>query len=134
MPLIRWSRHLELGVYVFDTEHRQLLGLVNDLYEAVIAGINEAALLSIINGMSVFIERHSAHEEEFFHACDYRNASDHIAEHRKLAADIERFRHADASPPDTAFELNAFLIHWFSDHILGLDRDFCEHLRKIGIR
>ena len=134
MPLIRWSRRLELGVYLFDAEHMQLLSLVNDLYDTIVNGINEDALFAVINGMNTFVEKHSAHEEEFFHISGYRDAAAHIAEHRKLIVDIERFRHAEARPSEIAFELNTFLIRWFTDHILGLDRDFCAHLRKIGIR
>jgi hemerythrin len=134
MPLIRWSRHLELGIYVFDAEHMQLLGLVNDLYDAIFDDINPAAVAAVVTGMGVFIARHSAHEEKFFHVCGYPDAEAHIAEHRRLSRDIARFRHRQGCAAELAYDLNTFLLGWFTDHILGRDRDYCEHLRKIGIR
>lgn len=134
MPLIRWSRKFELGVYIFDAEHMQLLSHVNDLYEAIIDGISENALYTVLNGIGSFVQRHSAHEEEFFHVSGYRNAPAHIAEHRRLADDLERIRHSRAGPNAVAYDVNAFLLTWFTDHILGLDREFCVHLRNLGIR
>jgi len=33
-----------------------------------------------------------------------------------------------------AINLSAFLTKWFTEHTRGLDREFCVHLRKLGIR
>jgi hemerythrin len=134
MPLIGWNRTFELGVYVFDAEHMQLLALVNDLYEAIITGVNDEAIYAVIAGLHAFLVRHSAHEEAFFHISGYPGAEAHLAEHRKLLDELEHFRKSYSDARELAFDLNAFLLRWFSDHILGLDREFCLHLRRIGIR
>lgn len=134
MPLISWNRTFELGVYIFDAEHMQLLSLVNDLYDAIVNGVSDEAIFAVINRLHAFVLRHGAHEEEFFHISGYAGAAAHLAEHRKLVEDLEKFRRSHNDARELAYDLNTFLLKWFSDHILGLDREFCSHLRRIGIR
>jgi hemerythrin len=134
MPLVRWNRSFELGVYVFDAEHMQVLALVNDLYDAILGGLSEGALNAVQSGMRNFIERHSAHEEEFFHVSGYRDAEAHIAEHRRLAHEIDEIRQSHADLAEATYDTNRLLLRWFFEHIMERDRAFCVHLRKLGVR
>jgi|WetSurMetagenome_2_1015567.scaffolds.fasta_scaffold498106_2 hemerythrin len=136
MPLVKWTNNFSVGIYVFDTEHMQLLSLVNDFYDAILAGIDERSVLAILNGLIKFTERHFAHEEEFFDVSGYPGAEAHRAEHRKLARELLTFRDVRLKQDihELAIDLNVFLIKWFTEHTIGMDREFCAELRKLGVR
>jgi hemerythrin len=136
MPLVGWNDRYSVGIYVFDVEHMQLLVLINDLYDAMVSGVSEAAILAILTGITAFAAHHFAHEEEFFHTTGYSDGEAHRAEHRRLLEEIALFKEwcADGDVRSIAVDLSAFLTTWFTEHTMGLDRTFCVHLRKIGIR
>ena len=38
MPLMTWTEKLSVGVGVLDEDHKRLVGMVNELYDAMQAG------------------------------------------------------------------------------------------------
>jgi hemerythrin len=38
MPLMTWTPKLSVGVAVLDEDHKKLVGMVNELYDAMQAG------------------------------------------------------------------------------------------------
>lgn len=121
---------------MFDAEHRQILGLVNDFYESVISGVTEKALLTVLNGLILSSANHFAHEEEFFDLCRYSGGDAHKAEHQKLLRELMEFREVRLKGDlrELAFDMNIVLVRWFTVHTVSLDREFCTELRKLGIR
>jgi hemerythrin len=136
MTLVKWNDSYSVGVYVFDVEHRHLLALINDLYDAMLVGISEKDIHAILAAITTFAEGHFAHEEEFFAVVHYTGGEAHRLEHKRLLGEIQVFKEwcANGEIRLIAIDLSAFLTHWFTDHTLGLDREFCSHLRKLGIR
>lgn len=136
MPLVGWSDRYSIGVYLFDVEHMQFLALLNDLYDAIVCGLSEPAVNSVLNGAIAFAERHFAHEEEFFAVSGYPGAEAHCAEHRRLLEEIYSFRQLREAGDLRALtiDLNIFLVRWFTEHTMGQDREFGAHLRAIGVR
>lgn len=136
MPLVRWNNSFSVGIYVFDLEHMQLLALVNNLFDAMVSGLDEKKILSILNGVTDFAEGHFAHEEEFFQITGYAGGEAHRSEHRHLLNEIQWFKESaiDTDARTVAINLSGFLTMWFTEHTVGLDREFCGHLRKLGIR
>jgi hemerythrin len=136
MPIVSWNSRFSVGVYLFDSEHKQLLELVNDFYDAVLARMDAHEILTILDSLIRFAESHFAHEEEFFDACRYGGADLHKAEHRRLSQELQQLRGigvcGDIRP--LVYDLNAFLVRWFTVHTDGPDREFCSELRKLGIR
>jgi hemerythrin len=136
MTLVKWTENYSIGVYVFDVEHRQFLALINDLYDAMLSGISEKDILTILSGLTTFAEGHFAHEEEFFAVLHYAGGEAHRLDHQRFLVEIQMFKEwcGNRDVRSIAIDLSAFLTKWFTEHTLGLDREFCMQLRKLGIR
>jgi len=48
MALMEWNPTLELGVDQMDRQHRQLVKLLNELHQAMVAGSQTRALIRVM--------------------------------------------------------------------------------------
>jgi len=136
MPLMEWSEKLSVGVSQFDAEHKRLVGMVNDLFDAVSAGRGKEVLGPILDGLVSYTKTHFANEEKFMAQHGFPAFAAHKAEHDALAkqvGDIEKkFRGGATSV--LSMEVMAFLKNWLVKHILGTDKGYGPFLNGKGIK
>lgn len=65
MPLMEWSDKLSTGIGVFDADHKKLVGMVNNRYDAVQGGQGKETLGKILDGLIDYTKSHSGREEEY---------------------------------------------------------------------
>lgn len=118
---IPWSPRFETGVAELDDDHRHLIGLLNQLGEAIGKPCRQTTL-EILAGIEAFVLEHFAREEAMFEQVDYALAEQHRDEHRQIHKEIglqlEDLYEADYSLNSVAF----FLHNWLVKHITGSDR------------
>ena len=51
MPLMNWTDKLSVGVAVIDDDHKKLVGMVNELYDAMQSGRGKDSLGRILDGL-----------------------------------------------------------------------------------
>jgi hemerythrin len=51
MPLMTWTEKLSVGVGVLDEDHKKLVGMLNELYDAMQAGHGRDSLGRILNAL-----------------------------------------------------------------------------------
>ena len=79
MPLMTWTDKLSVGVGVIDEDHKKLVGMVNELYDAMQAGQGRDSLGRILNGLVQYTKFHFAREEKCFAQTGYPAAVPHIS-------------------------------------------------------
>lgn len=129
-PLVEWSDALSVGVEQIDNEHKKLVGLLNELHRALLAGMGQGALGGVLDGLYQYTCYHFAHEEILFQRSDYPEYEKHRRQHRALTAKVleiyEDFQSGTAAVlPEQVLE---FLKNWLSQHIMGADHDFGVYL------
>jgi hemerythrin-like metal-binding protein len=133
--LVTWSAHYSVGIARIDTEHQKLIGLVNDLYTAMIEGRGKDVMGPTLDGMAAYTVVHFAHEERLMRIHMYPGLEAHKAEHEKLTQRVkqlqEEFRTGKAV---VSMEVMRFLQHWLVDHIVGVDKNYTEHLQSAGLK
>jgi hemerythrin len=133
---MEWTERMSVGVVRFDDEHRQLIGLINQLYDAVQAGHGRQALGPVLDAMIDYTKTHFEHEEALLRQHNYPTLDAHKAEHEALARqvlDIQRKYHAGASAM-LSMEVMSFLKGWLVKHIQGTDRQYGRFLIERGLR
>jgi hemerythrin len=136
MPLMEWTEKLSVGVKQFDAEHQKLVGMVNDLFDAVQAGKGKDLLGPILDGLISYTKTHFANEEKYFAQHQYPNFQAHKAEHDALAKqvlDVQAKFKAGASAA-LSMEVMNFLKNWLVKHILGTDKAYGPFLNGKGIK
>lgn len=136
MALMEWSDRLSVGITQFDNEHKRLVGMVNDLFDAVQAGKGKDALGRILDGLITYTKTHFANEERYMTQHGYPDLPAHKAEHDALAKqvlDVQAKYRAGASAV-LSMEVMTFLKGWLVKHIQGTDKKYGPFLNAKGIK
>ena len=135
MPLMQWSDKLSVGIAVVDADHKKLVSMVNDLYDAVSAGKGADQMGKILDGLIDYTKSHFAREETFFAQHNYPESAAHKREHAELTRqvlDVQAKYKAGATSTLSLQVLN-FLKDWLLKHIQGSDKHYVPYLKAQGV-
>ena len=128
---LRWDPCLDTGIQEIDWEHRRLLNIANRLLDAIDRGKGEAAVRPVFRDLTRHAAEHFEHEEKYMRDMGYPSIEEHVEEHRRMTAGLEKFAAAlESDSPPGPMELNALLSHWLLDHILKLDKHYAKYSRE----
>ncbi|MFA7268007.1 MAG: bacteriohemerythrin [Sterolibacterium sp.] len=123
MAMMEWNNTLQVGHSVIDNDHRKLIGLINQLGDAMSAGQGREVCGSVLNELIDYTQTHFATEERLMSAHRYADESRHRAEHAKLVQDVQDFkRRYEAGTATLSVSLLHFLMEWLTHHILESDK------------
>jgi hemerythrin-like metal-binding protein len=134
MPLMAWNDKLSVGVKVLDDDHKKLLAIANELYDAIVDQRGKDVLGGILDRLVSYTQFHLAREEQFFAVTGYPDAVQHTKIHEALtkqALDIQERLNCGTQP--LTLEVMTFLKDWLFDHILGADAKYGPYLNSKGI-
>jgi hemerythrin-like metal-binding protein len=126
MPFAEWTDEFSVGVAEIDRDHQRLLGLLNELHDAVEAGDAQDVLGKVLDGLVHYVSYHFASEEALFLRSNYPDYKQHMRKHQALAATVKEIhkdfqREASEAVPLQVLE---FLKNWLYEDILGADLAF----------
>jgi hemerythrin len=131
MAFIDWSDGLSVGYEEVDGDHKKLVGMVNNIHDALDQGYDEDTLTEALEELISYTSWHFRHEERLMQDCTYPGLFDHKKEHESLekqATELyEKFIGGDESVPAT---LMPFLKDWLTKHILGTDTEMGHFLAQ----
>lgn len=117
MPLLRWKDSYSVGVEAVDYEHKELIDLINRLYDELTANGTPLAASGFFGDLIKAITAHFALEERFMREHEYSQFAAHKADHERLLDDIacimDDFERGTATGRG---DLTARLDSWFSRH------------------
>ncbi len=126
MPAIEWDESFSVGDARLDGDHRVLVTVINQLYDALDTGQSRAVVGSIVNVLAEYTEHHFHREEGLFLAGGFPDAEAHIRQHRALAAKVceARDRWLAGERQALCEDVLDFLRKWLTDHILVADKAY----------
>jgi hemerythrin len=122
MALIEWKNEYRVGVPAVDEEHRELIELINALYEKMRAGDGGPDVMEFLGEIYARIASHFALEELFMRQHDYDEYPEHKREHEQLLEEIRDIMddYEDGRILDDE-ALAGRLDTWFSEHFRTRD-------------
>jgi len=134
MALIQWAPVLSVGVTQFDNEHKKLVDMVNNLYDAIKAGKANSAIGTILDELVRYTGSHFGAEERLMQQHGYSGLAKHKAEHAALVKQVleiqKGFKEGKALPQN----LLQFLRDWLMKHIVGEDKQYGPFLNTKGVK
>ncbi len=136
MPLMEWNDKLSVGVAQFDGEHKRLVGMLNDLYDAVAAGHGKDVLGRTLDGLISYTKTHFANEERYMQQHAFPALAAHKAEHDALAKQVleVQAKYQSGATAVLSMEVMSFLKTWLVKHIQGTDKQYGPFLNQKGIK
>lgn len=117
MALIEWKSHYSVGVEAVDHEHREMIDLINETHERLVAGAAEPDVTAFLGEIFRGISAHFALEEKIMREHRYDHLDQHKQAHEQLLEDIRDIMDGyEADPEEASRELSHRLDEWFTLH------------------
>ena len=131
MAFFEWTDKLAVGVELIDSEHKKLIAAVNDFYNAVHKGDDEAATRKAIAHLVYYVKTHFADEEAIME----KNGYPHLAHHRKIhemltervAQYVDKLKKKQKI---LSLDMAIFLKGWLENHIAETDNRIGDFIRN----
>ena len=136
MPLMTWSDKMSVGVAVFDKDHQVLVGMLNELFDAVNAGRGKEVLGPILDKLIDYTKSHFGREEELMKKWAYPKMTEHMKEHADLAKqvlDVQK-KWKEGQSAVLSMEVLNFLKNWLTKHIGASDKAYGPHFNGKGVK
>ncbi|MGD0580495.1 MAG: bacteriohemerythrin [Bryobacteraceae bacterium] len=127
MAFLVWEPSFSIGVWEIDRQHRLLIGLINQLHEAV-SGVDPDKKPQAVFAATVeCVRNHFAFEESFFERLGYEDLVAHKGSHKQLLDQLSDLRRQfDAGSVSVSPELVKLLKEWMTTHILQCAHRYAE--------
>ncbi len=136
MTYMEWSDKLSVGVASIDVQHKKLVAMVNELFDAMKAGHGKDLLGKTLDGLVSYTVTHFNYEEQLFAKTSYPAAAAHKQEHEDLKKQVlaiqEKMKQGVSF--SQSMEVMEFLKGWLVNHIQGSDKKYGPHLAAKGIK
>jgi hemerythrin len=122
MGLLHWEKRYSVGIDAVDHEHRELIELINRLYDESTAQGSKDAVIGFFGDLFKAISAHFALEERFMRERSYDQLIQHKNDHERLLDEIRDIME-DFEASDSFDErlLAQRLDAWFSRHFESHD-------------
>lgn len=134
MALFVWNNNYSVGIKEIDGQHKVLIDMLNELYDAMQSGKSNDILGAIIYKLVHYTKTHFATEEKYFDKFGYPDTFAHKKEHEKFTQKVLAFKNDfDAGKVAMTVSITSFLKDWLASHIQGVDKKYGPFLNSKGI-
>ncbi len=138
MAFMDWSDKLSVGVPSIDAQHKKLVSMVNELFDAMRSGHGKDAVGKTLTGLIQYTVTHFDYEEQLFAKTGYPDTAAHKKEHedlkKKVSALQEKIKTGTSIGAAQSMEVMEFLKGWLVNHILVVDKKYGPHLASKGVK
>ncbi len=135
MALFEWNNELSVNVAEIDGQHKQLIGMINNLNEAMKQGKGKDALEKTLTDLFSYAQKHFATEENYFTKFGYPQAAAHKAKHTAFVEKIYDFKEEYHSGKlMLTLDVMNFLKDWLRSHIQGEDKKYGPFFNQKGLK
>jgi hemerythrin-like metal-binding protein len=134
MGFITWHDHYSVNVPEIDDQHKKLIALANQLYDAMRAGKGLDVLGPVLTELVDYTAYHFECEERFLLQHGYPEHDEHKEQHDSLAEKARQFKDAFTQGQESrAMDVMLFLSNWLNIHILEVDKRYASFLSDKGV-
>lgn len=131
MPLFLWKKSYEINVPEIDVQHRRLVGMINELADAMMVQKGRNALPHILEELADYIQLHFTTEETMMQKRNYPELDEHAEVHHELTQQFLEYKDQYSLDHDLNPKvLLDFLCSWLKNHIMVNDQAFGTFIRR----
>lgn len=133
MLRLQFDSTLETGDSTVDNQHRHLIDLFNELYDASVDGRGDEQVHATLVALSDYALEHFAAEQRLMVRFQYppEDVMEHVDEHRRLTERVAALisEHSQSGMA-TILPLATLLQEWLATHIRVHDRRLVAHIQS----
>ncbi len=141
MDFLSWSENMSVNIEEIDNQHKKLIGIINNLYEAMKVAKGYEVLDDVLDKLLDYAHYHFETEEKYFEEFEYSDSQLHMNEHKNFFDQIVKFKKAltgdtlmnDEGDIILSVELWVTLKQWFANHVLVFDKKYMPLFKEKGL-
>ncbi|MBN1186820.1 MAG: hemerythrin family protein [Bacteroidales bacterium] len=135
MKTITWSERFSVGVKEIDLQHRELLDIINKIIESIENKKEWHTTSTILNSLINYAYNHFATEERLMQKADYPDLLRHVDLHLEFIRKVFQLeQEVLLKGTEVQHEIFQFLVGWYSNHVLVVDREYMGSMAAKGIK
>lgn len=129
---ITWKPFYSVGEPSLDSDHKHIIGILNELIEAVDRGSDQRIVKSVLDRLVQYTITHFKHEEEVMQEHGYPDLPQHKALHDRIRKRTIGLR--EHLTLVTGRDMLFFLKDWWLGHIQSEDKKYSPYLEFASSR
>ncbi len=134
MSFISWTDDLSVHIPSVDAQHKNLVGIINNLYDSMQVGKANGVMRKILGDLADYTVTHFSYEERLFKQYAYPDAATHQSSHASLVTQIRELQKQLEGGAPISIKTFSFLKKWLTEHIMKDDQKYSQFLRAKGIQ
>jgi hemerythrin-like metal-binding protein len=131
----RWTDAMSVQLVEIDDQHKELIKMLNEMYDAFMNKEHKTKAGAIVNKMLDYTRYHFTTEEKYFSKFNYSGAVDHIKEHELFRNKVEEFIDKyKKNHSALTYDVMNFLRNWLTTHIMETDRKYISCFKENGVK
>lgn len=135
MAFIIWSDEYSVNINELNEQHKQLINIINRVYEASQSGAEKSVIRRIFVELAEYAAYHFKAEEKLLKGYGYPNFEQHRRQHEQLVVILLelqlRFRKGTMTLSEDM--LNFLKNDWLLKHIVASDKEYSSFLNSKGV-
>ena len=134
---IKWDDKYKIGYKRIDDQHKELVNIINDLYDCIDYSDSEddklkEAFKNVLKKTVDYVAYHFTYEEKIMHAIQYRKLLEHSSSHREFTQTIYNYVLSyENGSLDAIHNLVKYLKEWLLNHVLVADKEFVMEVIEV---
>jgi hemerythrin len=130
---VTWADNYSVRIPLIDEQHKELIKLTNELYDACLQGYDAAQqhFMDVIHKAVDYIKFHFSAEEKLMKSVNYPEFAAHKRQHesfvQKVMEDSQKFGSGKAVP----YVFVNFLRQWVLTHIAVSDKAYSDYILRL---
>lgn len=136
MGLLTWNENLSVSIPSIDEQHKVLIGMINNLQDAMSSGDSRSVLGDIFDGLLDYTQKHFDYEKQLMQEHGYPETDAHLAEHEGFTEKVKDLHKQFVTSSNfmIGVDVMKFLTDWLVNHIQGVDKEYSSHLISKGVK
>ncbi len=128
---ISWNETYSVGNTEMDNQHKQLINIINKLFDSFKEGNAQEISSEILEEMIEYANFHLNSEEKLLYKFDYPEKENHEILHNEFRNKTEELKSMILeNSEDAHYNLMDYLKKWWTNHILVEDMKYSKFLNK----
>jgi len=125
-PYIVWKDDYSVNDESLDTQHKQIIAIINELYTAMQKGVDYEVVKPLLDRLVQYTINHFRYEEKILLARQYPDFAQHKILHDKMRQQTIAWR--ENANIVTGQDLLVLLRDWWCNHIQDQDKKYSPYM------
>jgi hemerythrin len=129
--VFEWDTRYETGIPEIDAAHRELVNLINEVFESMATG-HSKDIFGVLDQLQAYASSHFSQEVAYMEQTAYPYKDQHVWAHEKFIRRLKKFQdQKDENPMILTIRVAVYLNEWLQKHLFEEDRKLFIHVGSI---